>query len=292
MRPSRGTQHKDQDPQAQPSKEPRGHNLDELKDLGKDLTSRCSGLPLAIVLLGGYLSKNRDIAKWKGLKSSVHWHGMIGPYNKILKAILDFSCYDMPSNLRWCFMYTTAFPEDSVIDVRALSRLWVAEGFMQPEINLWLWRSKGQERVSSTSGMWVIDANLELQQLSGEEATWCTSAGNVLASTVSPKAQGQLSSQNAVAVPLPMLTREQREQSFPVCTFDVPQGPRPILPNRSFKRAGMRSGHSVAESPIHRLLSAGKRDTNATRESKPLRLRGVLQRLILLRIAHFVHIPI
>ncbi|KAL6640077.1 hypothetical protein ACP70R_022387 [Stipagrostis hirtigluma subsp. patula] len=77
-------------------------NLDKLKELGEDLAVKCHGLPLALVVLGGYLSRNPDVADY----------------------------YDMPSHLRSCFLYAAAFPEDFHIDIRVLTSLWVAEGFI------------------------------------------------------------------------------------------------------------------------------------------------------------------
>ncbi|KAK3126219.1 hypothetical protein QOZ80_7AG0553340 [Eleusine coracana subsp. coracana] len=106
-----------------------GQNLDDLKKVGKDLAKKCCGLPLALVVLGGHLSRNVDIVEWRRLKSSVDWHTLINT-DSVIGAILDLSYYDMPSHLRSCFMYTTAFPEDSRIGVRILTKLWVAEGFI------------------------------------------------------------------------------------------------------------------------------------------------------------------
>ncbi|GJN24312.1 hypothetical protein PR202_gb12048 [Eleusine coracana subsp. coracana] len=104
-------------------------DFDDLQKVGKDLARKCCGLPLALVVLGGHLSRNLDIAEWRKLTSSVDWHDLITTH-RIIGAILDRSYYDMPIRLRSCFMYTTAFPEYSCIDTRLLSNLWVAEGFI------------------------------------------------------------------------------------------------------------------------------------------------------------------
>jgi hypothetical protein len=104
-------------------------NLDELEELGRDLAVKCRGLPLAIVVLGGYLSKNVDADAWKRLRSDKFWHDTMST-ERVIGAVMDPSYYDMPSHLRSCFMYATAFPEDSSIDVRDLASLWVAEGFI------------------------------------------------------------------------------------------------------------------------------------------------------------------
>lgn len=111
------------------NREVMGKDLDDLKEVGKDLAKKCRGLPLALVVLGAHPSRNFDISEWKRLTRSVDWHALI-THDTIIGAKLDLSFYDMPSHLRSCFMYTTAFPEDFHIDVRLLSNLWVAEGFI------------------------------------------------------------------------------------------------------------------------------------------------------------------
>lgn len=106
-----------------------GKNLEELKELGKDLALKCRGLPLAIVVLGGHLSRKPDVNEWKRLTSSMDWQALVAG-DRIIGGILDLSFYDMPSNQRSCYLYTTAFPEDSSIEVQDLISLWIAEGFI------------------------------------------------------------------------------------------------------------------------------------------------------------------
>ncbi|KAL6861449.1 hypothetical protein ACP4OV_017149 [Aristida adscensionis] len=106
-----------------------GQNLEELKELGKDLALKCRGLPLAIVVLGGHLSRKPNVNEWKRLTSRMDWQDLVAG-DRIIGGILDLSYYDMPSNLRSCYLYTTAFPEDSSIEVQDLTSLWVAEGFI------------------------------------------------------------------------------------------------------------------------------------------------------------------
>jgi disease resistance protein RPM1 len=65
------------------------------------------------------------------------WHKWSELYNTIdfgsaetTMRILSFSYYDLPSHLRTCLLYLSAFPEDSVIDKGSLVWKWVAEGFV------------------------------------------------------------------------------------------------------------------------------------------------------------------
>ncbi|XP_058112015.1 disease resistance protein RPP13-like [Magnolia sinica] len=75
-------------------------NEDIAREVGERMVAKCGGLPLAITVLGGVLSR----------KDNYH---------------------DLPYDLTPCFLYLGAFPEDSEIDVAELIRLWIAEGFVQ-----------------------------------------------------------------------------------------------------------------------------------------------------------------
>ena len=44
--------------------------------------------------------------------------------------ILALSYTDLPYDLKWCFLYLSAFPEDYQIESDRLIRLWIAEGFI------------------------------------------------------------------------------------------------------------------------------------------------------------------
>ncbi|RWR84802.1 Disease resistance protein [Cinnamomum micranthum f. kanehirae] len=105
-------------------------NLDELEEVGKDVAKRCRGLPLAVVVLGGLLSrKEQSVYEWKKVGKSIDWHLDEGQ-NQILP-ILALSYNDLPYYLKMCFLYFAAFPEDSSISATELFRMWVAEGFVQ-----------------------------------------------------------------------------------------------------------------------------------------------------------------
>ncbi|XP_027086680.2 putative disease resistance RPP13-like protein 3 [Coffea arabica] len=102
----------------------------DLEEVGREITRRCGGLPLAITVVGGLL-----LAK-KKLKSE--WEKILNNFSTYLSrsqsgvsAILELSYADLPPNLKYCFLYLGLFPEDSVISVRKLIHMWVAEGIMQ-----------------------------------------------------------------------------------------------------------------------------------------------------------------
>ncbi|CAL4988693.1 unnamed protein product [Urochloa decumbens] len=101
----------------------------ELQEVAIDIVKKCRGLPLAIVSVGSLLSSRKQIEPV--------WRQM---YNELpcelekddqVRGILNLSYYDLPSDLRNCFLYCSLFPEDHHFSKEDLVRLWVAEGFVE-----------------------------------------------------------------------------------------------------------------------------------------------------------------
>ncbi|KAF8724176.1 hypothetical protein HU200_021195 [Digitaria exilis] len=105
------------------------HDLDVISN---SILKKCSGLPLAIVSIGGMLArtKNKTIAEWEkvcdrlgsGLETSATMEGM--------RRILSLGYHDLPYNLKACFLYLSVFPEEYEIKRGPLFRRWAAEGFI------------------------------------------------------------------------------------------------------------------------------------------------------------------
>ncbi|KAI8537277.1 hypothetical protein RHMOL_Rhmol09G0010700 [Rhododendron molle] len=108
----------------------KSHCPPDLESLAKEMASKCRGLPLAIVVLGGILrKKNPD--KWHKLNEHM-WRHLMDHDSHRVQHILDLSFNDLPHRLKSCFLYLGLFPEDFKIDAKKLCRLWVAEGFIKP----------------------------------------------------------------------------------------------------------------------------------------------------------------
>ncbi|KAJ9680497.1 hypothetical protein PVL29_019733 [Vitis rotundifolia] len=102
----------------------------ELEDLGKKITEKCRGLPLAIVVSGGLISrKEKTRASWEKILKSMEWHLSQGL--DLRSGILAWSYSDLPYFLKSCFLYCGIFPEDYDIKADKLMQMWIAEGFVQ-----------------------------------------------------------------------------------------------------------------------------------------------------------------
>lgn len=100
----------------------------ELEVVGKKLSKKCNGLPLALVVLGCFLSRNHNIHTWEKMVASVDWEIMKKEGD--VGRILALSYHNMSNNLKACFLYTASFPEDYPITVHVLKKMWIAEGFV------------------------------------------------------------------------------------------------------------------------------------------------------------------
>ncbi|KAH6778848.1 hypothetical protein C2S52_010085 [Perilla frutescens var. hirtella] len=101
----------------------------ELERIGKLIAEKCRGLPLAIVVIAGVLSKLNQVQEsWERIASNVS--EAVNKSGEQFLDILSVSYMHLPHHLRPCFLYMGCFPEDYEINVSKLIRLWVGEGFL------------------------------------------------------------------------------------------------------------------------------------------------------------------
>ncbi|KAL2243731.1 putative late blight resistance protein homolog R1A-3 [Sesamum indicum] len=104
----------------------------ELEEMGRKIAKGCRGLPLAIVIIGGLLSKsNKTPEYWKFVEDNVTSFVRSG-YDESCLKILSLSYNSLPLHLKPCFLYMRVFPEDDTIKASKLIKLWIGEGFLKP----------------------------------------------------------------------------------------------------------------------------------------------------------------
>ncbi|KAK4394887.1 putative late blight resistance proteinR1C-3 [Sesamum angolense] len=115
----------------------------ELEFLGKLIAEQCCGLPLAIVVIGGILTKkfkatdnmSRNVHAWTRVSENISTYLDEDPERRMAKTIA-LSYDKLPYHLRACFLYFGIFPEGFEIPVQKLIRMWIAEGFVQQNVDL------------------------------------------------------------------------------------------------------------------------------------------------------------
>ncbi|XP_025886383.1 disease resistance protein RPP13-like [Solanum lycopersicum] len=101
----------------------------EMESLAKDMVEKCRGLPLAIVVLSGLLSHKKGLNEWQKVKDHL-WKNIKEDNSIEISNILSLSYNDLSTALKQCFLYFGTFPEDRVVGVDNIIRLWMAEGFI------------------------------------------------------------------------------------------------------------------------------------------------------------------
>ncbi|GAB4837772.1 hypothetical protein Ancab_039629 [Ancistrocladus abbreviatus] len=112
---------------------------DDFVRLGTEMTRKCYGLPLAVVILAGLLRTKRTLGEWKDV--SKKFGSLLlkvkGPahYGKSVYQTLMLSYHDLPDNLKPCFLYLAQLPEHYPIESEKLIQMWIAEGFVPGDEN-------------------------------------------------------------------------------------------------------------------------------------------------------------
>ncbi|KAG5227227.1 disease resistance protein [Salix suchowensis] len=102
-----------------------------LESIGKAIVNKCNGLPLALKALGSSLSSKRSELQWLSVQESEIWN-LPDECGRILPA-LKLSYNNLPPHLKQCFGFCCLFRKDYVMKKDQLVKLWMANGFIDPE---------------------------------------------------------------------------------------------------------------------------------------------------------------
>ncbi|XP_028755833.1 putative disease resistance RPP13-like protein 1 [Neltuma alba] len=116
-----------------------------LEKIGRDVVSKCKGLPLAAKVIGGLFRSKPRFEDWNDILKDTLWDSSD---NEIIPP-LRVSYYYLPPYLKQCFAYCSLFPEDYIFDRDELIMMWMAEGF--------LGRSKGNMTLEEVGYGYIDD---------------------------------------------------------------------------------------------------------------------------------------
>ncbi|PIA26011.1 hypothetical protein AQUCO_10100011v1 [Aquilegia coerulea] len=105
----------------------------EVRAIAELVAKECSGLPLAIITVGGAMRGQRDIVQWRvALNDLQDFSNRITDIEDTVFKHLKFS-YDRLANekLKNCFLYCALYPEDYKIPTIELVDFWIMDGLVK-----------------------------------------------------------------------------------------------------------------------------------------------------------------
>ncbi|XP_019197944.1 PREDICTED: putative late blight resistance protein homolog R1B-14 [Ipomoea nil] len=104
---------------------------ENLESTWRHIVDYCQGLPFAIALIAG-LVQATDESLWESKVLEGTLYALVSyDLAEGISKILGLSYNHLPNFLKACFLYFGVFPENTVIHVKELIRLWIAEGFVR-----------------------------------------------------------------------------------------------------------------------------------------------------------------
>ncbi|KAI0529401.1 hypothetical protein KFK09_001950 [Dendrobium nobile] len=105
------------------------HQQLNFEQIGRGITKKCGGLPLALKVIGGFLRYEVNEGIWKDVLNNNLWTSE-DTKTSILPA-LRISYNHLPPFLKPCFLYASLFPKGHNFQKVELTRMWIAQGYIQ-----------------------------------------------------------------------------------------------------------------------------------------------------------------
>ncbi|KAH6814809.1 hypothetical protein C2S51_023827 [Perilla frutescens var. frutescens] len=112
---------------------------EELKEVGEEILRKCSGLPLAISVVGGLLLKKTPCrSEWEKVANEMKYHfdssRSSGGGIDTISTILELSYHNLIPELKACFLCLGFFKKDDIIKAKSLVHIWVAQDLVPQEV--------------------------------------------------------------------------------------------------------------------------------------------------------------
>ncbi|GLU07675.1 hypothetical protein SLE2022_246230 [Rubroshorea leprosula] len=99
-----------------------------LEDIGRRISKKCKGLPLAAKTLGRLLSDKLSREEWEDILYSEIWEIEIARQEIFDPLLLSYD--GLPWQLRECFKYCAIFPKDFLYNEETIIYHWMAQGYL------------------------------------------------------------------------------------------------------------------------------------------------------------------
>ncbi|GLJ24213.1 hypothetical protein SUGI_0461680 [Cryptomeria japonica] len=104
---------------------------EELEKVARAIERKCSRLPLAVKTVAASMaSVNRLPNEWE---STLNRLNKISTIKEDILPILKLSYDALPDYLKPCFLFCSAYPEDTIMSCEYLVQVWIAQGFVNPD---------------------------------------------------------------------------------------------------------------------------------------------------------------
>ncbi|KAH6810265.1 hypothetical protein C2S51_024027 [Perilla frutescens var. frutescens] len=138
----------------------------ELEEVGKEISKQCKGLPLSIVVVGGFLRRsNKTVECWKNVAKNINSVLMSSDEDDDCYKILSLSYSQLDVHLKPCFVFMGIFREGHEIRASRIIKVWVAAGFIKSN------RAQTLEEIAEGYLNELVDRNLLVvgrQRLNGK----------------------------------------------------------------------------------------------------------------------------
>ncbi|XP_043705570.1 putative disease resistance protein RGA3 [Telopea speciosissima] len=100
-----------------------------LVEIGGRIVKKCGGVPLAVKVVGSLMHYKMEEGEWLSVEQGEFWN-LPEDNSRRMMGIIKLSYDHLPSYLKCCFAYCSVFPKDYEFDIKMLTQLWMAEGFL------------------------------------------------------------------------------------------------------------------------------------------------------------------
>ena len=102
---------------------------EDLELVGKQITGKCKGVPLAIRSLGGILRSKSKKSEWINVLQGEFWK--LCEDEDSIMPVLKLSYHNLSPEQRQCFAYCSLFPQDWKLKKDELIQMWMAQGYLE-----------------------------------------------------------------------------------------------------------------------------------------------------------------